>query len=380
MKTTSTYLVRVLGIMVSSMAALAAHAQGWIVGQVAPLTGSNAKHGRAYSQEMRLAFEQVNKAGGVQGQPLKLVTLDDRGSPEDTIAKTRELLEKSSPVLLAGYFGNKNLTALLDSKLLEQHRIQLVGYQSTDIRVLNSPQIFSTHAGVFEEIGRIATHLAAVGISRLALVYEGRSDAQNFIGVVTRTIAPSGAKLTASIVIRVDSASINNAVEQLQTEPGLPQAVLVVASSSVTSAFVEAYRISRGIAQIYINSEADIEQMVKRLPGEFMSGLPIAQVVPSPYKVNMRLNKEFRDVVAARGTSLEEPMSYTMMQGYVNGKVIAETLRRSQPVAREKLGAALRDIDTYDLGGYWVSFKSGSQTGSKFVDLSVINGSGRVTH
>src|SRR5256885_7687564 len=90
---------------------------------------------------------------------------------------------------------------------------------------------------------------------------------------------------------------------------------MVVASSPVTSAFVEAYRMAGGTAQIYATSEADIEQLAKRLPVEFMSGLSIAQVVPSPYKVTMRLNKEFRDAATAAGKSLTVPVSYAMMEG-----------------------------------------------------------------
>jgi ABC-type branched-subunit amino acid transport system substrate-binding protein len=86
-----------------------------------------------------LYFDQINKAGGVQGQPVQLVTVDDVGHPEETVDKTRKLLDESKPVVLAGYFGNRNMAALLDSKLLDQSQISLVGYQSTDTRVLSNP-------------------------------------------------------------------------------------------------------------------------------------------------------------------------------------------------------------------------------------------------
>ena len=54
-------------------------------------------------------------------------------------------------------------------------------------------------------------------------------------------------------------------------------------------------------------------------------------------------------------------------------------MRRSQPVTPEKVTAALRTLDAYDLGGYWVGYRPGSQIGSKYVDLSIVNASGRVT-
>ncbi len=100
--------------------------------------------GKAYAQGMNLYFAQVNRAGGVQGERVRLVSLDDRGSPEDTLKQTQRLLQESKPVALAGYFGNRNLQALLDGKLLDQAQISLVGFHSTDSRVLKAPQLFST--------------------------------------------------------------------------------------------------------------------------------------------------------------------------------------------------------------------------------------------
>jgi ABC-type branched-subunit amino acid transport system substrate-binding protein len=370
--------LRVAAAMVCGGVAFMAQAAGWTVGQVAPLSGADATQGRAYAQGMKLYFDQINKAGGVQGQPVELVVVDDVGHPDETVSKTRKLLSDSKPVVLAGFFGNRNMTALIDSKLLESSPLSVVGYQSTDTRVLGSSQFFATRAGLAEQMNKISTHLATVGITRLALVFEDRPDAQALNELVGKAIAPSGAKLVSAASIKSKS-SVDKTVEQLRAAKTPAQAVLVVASSPTTAAFVEAYRMDGGNAQVYATAEADIEQLAKRLPVEYISGLSIAQVVPSPYKVSAKLNKEFRDAVTAAGKSVEVPVSFAMMEGYVNAKVIVEAMRRSQPVTPEKVTAALRTLDAYDLGGYWVGYRPGSQVGSKYVDLSIVNASGRVT-
>jgi ABC-type branched-subunit amino acid transport system substrate-binding protein len=370
--------LRVAAAMVCGGVAFMAQAAGWTVGQVAPLSGADATQGRAYAQGMKLYFDQINKAGGVQGQPVELVVVDDVGHPDETVSKTRKLLSDSKPVVLAGFFGNRNMTALIDSKLLESSPLSVVGYQSTDTRVLGSSQFFATRAGLAEQMNKISMHLATVGITRLALVFEDRPDAQALNELVGKAIAPSGAKLVSAASIKSKS-SVDKTVEQLRAAKTPAQAVLVVASSPTTAAFVEAYRMDGGNAQVYATAEADIEQLAKRLPVEYISGLSIAQVVPSPYKVSAKLNKEFRDAVTAAGKSVEVPVSFAMMEGYVNAKVIVEAMRRSQPVTPEKVTAALRTLDAYDLGGYWVGYRPGSQVGSKYVDLSIVNASGRVT-
>lgn len=362
-----------------SLACLGANAQAWVVGQVAPLSGKGATQGRAYAEGMRLHFEQVNRAGGIQGQPVQLTVVDDGGHPDETIMRTRELLTKAKPVVLAGYMGNANLAGLLASGVLDQERISLVGYQGNDTQVGRAAPIFSTRASLQDEMTKVASHLATVGITRLALVIEQRADAEAVVQLVSQAVTPAGAKLVAQISLKEGRSPALEAVEQLQKTKPAPQAILLVASSPATAAFVEAYRMESGTAQIYANSDSDIEQLAKRLPLEFMSGLSIAQVVPSPYKVSMRLNKEFRDALAAHPKAGEMPVSYAMMEGYVNAKVIAEALRRSQPVGREQVTASLRSFNAHDLGGYWVSFKPGSQFGSRFVDLSIVSASGRIS-
>jgi len=363
-----------------ALGCLGVQAQAWVVGQVAPLTGQGGMQGRAYAQGMRLHFDQINQAGGIHGQPVQLVVVDDGGHPDQTVARTRELLAQSRPIVLAGFMGNPNLAALLDSGLLAQERISLVGYQGNDTQVARAPQVFSTRAGLQDEMTKISSHLAILGITRLAVVIEQRPDSAAVLQLVQGTATPVGARLVAQVALGRGRSQMRAAVDQLQRNDPAPQAILLIASSPTTAAFIETYRMDSGKAQIYATADADIEQLATRLPPELMSGLSIAQVVPSPYRVSMRLNKEFRDALAAQSKPAELPASYAMMEGYVNAKVVAEALRRAQPANREKLNAGLRDFNPQDLGGYWVAFKPGSQFGSRFVELSIVGASGRLSY
>lgn len=368
-----------LAVVCAASASLA-HAD-WVVAQVAPLTGATAVQSKAYVQGMRLYFNEVNKSGGVHGDRLRLVSADDRGSPEETVKQTQRLLQEAKPVALAGYFGNRNLQALLDSKLLEQASISLVGFHSTDMRVLKAPQLFSTRAGLPEEVEKIAKHLATLGLTRLALVYDERSEdeAKALTQLVGSLVTASGGQLLAHVPWKAGKQAQEAAIDSLQRAEPRAQAVLVVASSPASAAFLEAYRLEGGAAQVYATSSADIEQLATRLPVELMRGVSIAQVVPNPYRSTNRLNKEFRDLLAKQPKDEVLSVSYPMMEGYVNAKVLVEAMRRTQPLSSERLADSLRSIQSLDLGGYWVTFARGSQSGSRFVDLSIVNAQGRVT-
>lgn len=368
------------GVATLALSATWAHAD-WVIGQVAPLTGAAAVQSKAYAQGMNLYFGQINRAGGVHGERVRLVSADDRGSPEDTVKLTQRLLQESKPVALAGYFGNRNLQALLDSKVLDQAQISVVGFHSTDADVLKAAQLFSTRAVLSDEVEKISKHLAMLGLTRLGLVYDERSasDAKALETMVSEMAVAAGAKLMLSSMVQTGKASQDAVVERLQKADPNVQAVIVVASSPVTAGFVETYRLDGGAAQIYATSSADIEQLATRLPADLMRGVSIAQVVPNPYRSNNRLNKEFRDLVSKQAKGEEVAVSYAMMEGYVNAKVLVEAMRRAQPLNSERLAESLRNLHALDLGGYWLSFRQGAQSGSKFVDLSIVNAQGRVT-
>jgi ABC-type branched-subunit amino acid transport system substrate-binding protein len=104
----------------------------------------------------------------------------------------------------------------------------------------------------------------------------------------------------------------------------------------------------------------------------------IAQAVPSPYKMQSFLSKEFADAVAKAG-SLEVPVSYAMMEGYIAGKVIVEAIRRQgKNPTRQGTIDTLGRMEYYELGGYSVAYRPDIRAGSKFVELTILGGKGKV--
>ena len=357
-----------------------AHAD-WVVGQVAPMSGPGAVQSKAYAQGMQLYFQQINRSGGVQGQRVQLVTLDDGGKPESTVAQTQRLIKEHQPVALAGFFGNRNLRALLDSQFFAQEKISLVGVQSNDLRVLMAPQVFSTRASVSEQMEKIVKHLVTLGMKRLALVYDERDaqDGRGLEAMVRLMLEEDEAELVGSYMLKSSAEAKAETAQLLIKEAVDSQAVIVVASSPSTAAFIESYRKAGGSTQIYATSDADIEQLSVSLPTAMMRGVSIAQVVPNPYRSNSRLSKELQDWIARQANPKDYPVSYALMEGYVNAKVLIEAMRRSQPLTAPRLADSIRSLRAVDLGGYAVNFVPGSQAGARFVDLSIVNAQGKVT-
>ncbi len=351
------------------------HAAQLVVGQVGPMSGLEANQGRAYAAGMQLLFNNVNKAGGVNGNTFTLARKDDGGRAEDTLAATRKMLVEEKPLVLAGYFGNTNIDALLKEDLLQKERIALVGYRAAEIRP-ETPMLYNVRANLRDEINKLTEHLATIGITRLGLFYEEGAGAAALLGAAEAAAAKTRATIVAKASYPFGTARVSPAIDIFTKTP--PQAIIMVSSGAAAAGFIEQYRAGGGAAQLFAHSGADIEQLSKRLSDEQMQGVAIAQVTPSPYKISNRLAKEFADTVA-KSEKLEVPVSYAMMEGYITAKVIVEAARRqgARPT-REGMAGALDGIDNFDLGGYVVSFKPGHRTGSKFVELSIISGAGKI--
>lgn len=346
-----------------------------VVGQVAPMSGIEANQGRAYAVGMKLFFDNVNKAGGVNGHTFVLVRKDDGGRPEVTVTATEQLLAEARPIVLAGYFGIQNVSAVVNSGMLERARIALVGYRAAEIRS-GTPYLYSVRADLRDEVNKVIEHLATIGINRLGLFYEEGAGAGALVAAAQEASNKVHAVIVAQGSYSPGTARVSQAVAAFAKAS--PQAILMVTNGAAAAAFIEQYRASGGVAQLFANSGADIEQLSKRLAEEQMQGVAIAQVMPNPYRISSKVAKELNDAVA-KTEKLDALLSYAMMEGFITAKVIVEAVRRqgARPT-REGMAAALDSIENFDAGGYVVGFKPGMHTGSKFVELSIISGAGKI--
>ena len=211
----------------------------------------------------------------------------------------------------------------------------------------------------------------------MACFYPDGPGAAALLAATKDAMKTRGTKLSVKAAYAQGTNKVPNAaVDAFIT--ATPQAIILVASGSAASAFIEKYLLEGGAAQLFAQSGADIEQISQRLGEEHFKGPSITQVTPNPYKISGRLNKEFNEAVAA-APNLEVPASYAMMEGCITGDVILGAVRHMGPKSsREGFGKVLDSIDNLDLAGYRVGFKPGMRSGSKFVELTIIMAASRV--
>lgn len=346
------------------------------IGQVIGLSGLDAVPNRTYLIGLKMAFDAANAAAKSKDVTFRLVTEDDGGAPDRTVAATRKLLMDPNVLLLVGYAGGRNIGALVDSQLLEEHRVALVGYRAPEVRP-ESPMLFSVSAGMAEEISKIVQHLALVGVTKVGLLHEDGPGAPNLLALVSSINLSSKAKIIERASYPAGTVEVNAAVQRFVLAP--LQAVVLVSTSAAAAAFAREYRNAGGNAQIYTDSSIDAEYLMTNLHGIEAEGVVISQVVPSPYKISNRLSKDYRDAVAKLGADSSAAVGFPMMEGYITGRYIVEAVHLMGPnPKRARVASALERLGTVDLGGYDIAFSQSMHIGSHYVDLSIIGSARRV--
>lgn len=81
-----------------SLMAGSALAENIKIGFNVPLTGFAASDGKSAQNGAELAVEQINAAGGINGDMLELVTYDDQASPKESVPIAQKLIEKDGVI------------------------------------------------------------------------------------------------------------------------------------------------------------------------------------------------------------------------------------------------------------------------------------------
>jgi branched-chain amino acid transport system substrate-binding protein len=341
-----------------------------VVGQTAGFTGTAAASVKETSEGARLYLDAVNARGGVNGQKIELVSLDDKFEPKLALENAKKLVDQGVVCLFLNR-GTPHTQALMP--LLSQAGVPLVA-PSTGAMVLHEPVhpwIFNVRATYQREAERAVAHLALVSITRMAIV---------------RVDDSFGADATVGLLKGLKAAKLQPVAEEKydRSKPDFgpivprlmqadPQAVIFVGSGTAVVDGIKALRAAGSRAQMVTLSNNASAGFVKAL-GELARGTVVSQVFPSERSVATPIVKEASDLAKAKGFELTP----AALEGFASAKVLVEGLRRAgKNPTRAGLKKALETLNRFNIGGMELSYSPTSHTGLDYADLSIIGRDGK---
>jgi ABC-type branched-subunit amino acid transport system substrate-binding protein len=346
-----------------------------VLGQSAAMSGPAAQLGIQFQTGAKLAFDRANAKGGVNGRTIELKSLDDGYEPARCLANTQALLGEDV-LALFGYIGTP--TSLAALPLANTAKTPFIA-PFTGAQALRDPfsrYAFHLRASYFDETARIVNQVTQVGMKRVAVFHQNDSYGQAGLDGVTRALKALQLEPVATGTVERNSTDVAAAVAKLL--PAKPEAIVQVSAYKSCAAFVRAARKAGYSGQFYNVSFVGTQALAEEL-GADARGVVVSQVMPYPFAPLNALTNEF--IAAATAASPKVTPNYSSIEGYIAGKVLLEGLRRAGgALSREALIAGLESIQNFDFGGFFVDFGPKKRVGSTFVDLTILDGTGKVRH
>ncbi len=347
-----------------------------VLGQSAALSGPAAQLGIQFHAGAKLYLDAVNAKGGVGRRSIEIRTLDDGYEPERCAQNTRKFIA-DEVFALFGYIGTP--TSLAALPLLTQAKMPFFAPFSgaPALRQPFNRLVFHVRASYDDETALIVRQLTNLGLKKIAVFYQNDSYGKAGLDGVTQALAQQTLAPVASATVERNSEDVAAAVQKLVA--AAPDAVVQVCTYASSAAFVRAAR-KAGYGGTFYNVSFVGTQALADALGKEGAGVVVSQVVPSPYQAARPLTREFLDAIKKGGDKVQP--NYSSLEGFLAARVFTEGLHRAhdagKPLTRESLVTGLESIGTQTLSGFQVSWGANHHMASRFVEMSMLTGDGRV--
>lgn len=346
-----------------------------VLGQSAAFTGPAAQLGVQFNQGAKLFFDQLNAQGGVGKRLVEIRTLDDGYEPDRCAENTKKLIA-DDVFALFGYIGTP--TSLAALPLFTQARLPFFG-PFTGAEALRQPfnrLIFHVRASYYDETALIVRQLTHLGLKKIAVFYQNDAYGKAGLDGVNRALAELKLAPVATATVERNSVEVKAATDKLMAAK--PDAVVQIAAYGGSAAFVRAARKAGFGGTFYNVSFVGTQALADEL-GKDGAGVVVSQVVPSPYQPSRQITREFLEATKKGGDKVQT--NYSSMEGYLAARIFTEGLRQAQAsgkITRDSFIAGTEAIGSQVISGFPVSFSTTSHAASKFVEMSMLTGDGRV--
>ncbi|WP_311223021.1 MULTISPECIES: ABC transporter substrate-binding protein [unclassified Acidovorax] len=341
-----------------------------VLGQSAALSGPAAQLGTQFQLGAKLYFDQYNAQSG--RRPIELRTLDDGYEPERCAANTRKFIA-DDVFALFGYLGTA--TSLAALPLATQAKLPffapLTGAES--LRQPFNRLVFHVRASYNDETALIARQLTNLHLRKIAVLHQNDAYGKAGLDGMTRALTEQQLTPVALATVERNSVDVDAAVKTLVAAK--PEAIVMVCTYAAAAAFIRAAR-KAGYGGTFYNLSFVGTQALADALGKDGAGVVVSQVMPSPFQTTKQITREFQEALKKDG---KVQANYSSMEGYLAARVFGEGLRRAgDRPTRDALINALEGIGPQGVSGFALAYGANSHAGSRFVEMSMLTGDGRV--
>ncbi len=246
-------------------------ASEFILGVVSPLTGSGATSGAVQANAVKLAVNEINAAGGINGTiPIKLISEDDEGVPAKSVTVTQKLVNQDKIHAMIGALNSS--CTLANMEVTKAAKIPQITPSSSNATITEQGNQF-----IFRMTATDTTHARtllkyaseSMKAKKVAMIYETSDFGTGAFNIVNGLVNEYGLEMVTSEVY--NSGETDFSVQLTKLKNAAPDVIIL------WGYYTEAAQIRKQVKQYAIdipmigtgyNSPALIE-----LGGEAVDGL-----------------------------------------------------------------------------------------------------------
>jgi branched-chain amino acid transport system substrate-binding protein len=247
----------------------------------------------AANQHAPLAFEKwVNDNGGINGRPLKVVSIDTAGDPAKGLEAAKRLIEQENVIALVGN-NNSGAEAAYEDYVAESG-VPVIGQAYSQIAAEN-PAFFQTAAGDYRVAGASRAAAAqAAGVTRYGIMYctEVAACEQDFKSQVEASESLDGLDVVESVPAAIASPNFTTPCVQMKSA-GVDGIYYSSSVEGIARAAVDCAK--QGLEVIHVMGESGPDLLTT--PEIYEHGAAVADLT-LPYWVEDERTQNFRDAMA----------------------------------------------------------------------------------
>jgi ABC-type branched-subunit amino acid transport system substrate-binding protein len=368
-------------VSIAALSLVCARADAQIrIGQTSGFTGPVATSVAEINVGAKLYIDHVNAEGGIGGQSIELVSLDDKNQPALTVENANKLVADPKVVALFLNRGTPHTTAMMP--VLAQAKIVLLAPSTGAMSLHNpvNPWIFNVRATYQAETERLTRHLGMTKLDTVALCYVDDSFGTDALQGALKVFKEGNTKPVVQEAIDKAKPDYSACVQKIIANKQLG-AVFIGTPVSVATG-VKALRAAGSTITVATLSNNAASGFIKEL-GLQATGVVVSQVFPSERSLATPMIAEASKLAAAKDVKQLTP---AMIEGFAAAKVLVVALKKAAadtkggPITRASIKKALESFHDVDIGGgrggVGLSYSPTDHSGLEYVDLSYIGPDG----
>ena len=341
------------------------------IGQTAGYSGAAASSVKETVAGAHLYLDHVNAQGGINGQKIELVSLDDKFDPTLAAENAKKLIADSKVMALFLTRGTPHTEAIMP--LLQDAGITLIA-PSTGAMSLHSPVhpwVFNVRATYQKEAEHLTRHLSIPGAQTVAVIQVNDSFGADVAPGVLKVFKELGKEPAAYELFDRKAPDFTKIAAKVAAAK--PLSVIFIGTGSTVAEGVKALRAAGSKATVATLSNNASAGFIKQM-GENATNMIVSQVFPSPRSYKVAMAAEASQLAERKKIAEVTPQ---MLEGFAAAKVLVAALKRcGNDITRSNIKKALETFNKVDIGGLEVSFSPTDHTGLRFSELSIVSAEG----